>query len=209
MPQIILPSLMCKNQKELNQDLKKLKGIKILHLDVVDGKFAKNKTFQFPFKLKKSFKYNVHLMVNSPEKWIDKHGKKADTIFFHPETVKKEKINDLIKKIKDKKRKVGLALRPETKIKQIKPFIKKINFLLILTVHPGFYGSKFLRSPLRKIKKAKKINPKLKIIVDGGISPKTIKKAKKAGADFFVSGSYTTKSENPKQSIKSLINQLN
>lgn len=205
MAQIIFPSLMSKNQKELDQDLKKLKGaVKILHLDIVDGKFAKNKTFQFPFKLNKQLNYHAHLMIKNPEKWINQHGKKVNTILFHPETVKKEKIKQLIKKIKNKKRKAGLALKPETEVKAIKPYLNQLDYVLILTVHPGFYGGKFLSSKLKKIKQAKKPNPKIKIIVDGGMSPQTIKKAKRAGADFFVSGSYITKANNPEQRINSL-----
>lgn len=213
MTQLILPSLMPQTQSELDQDIKKLKNkVKTLHLDIVDGKFAKNKTFQFPFKLSPPFRYQAHLMVENPESWIDRHGNKVDLIIFHPEVFKddkKEKINWLIKKIKNKKKKVGLALRPETKIKPIKSFIKKIDCLLILTVHPGFYGGKFLPAQLRKIKKIKKLNKKIKIIVDGGISPKTIKKAKKAGADFFVSGSYTTKASHPQERLKTLMKAIN
>ena len=198
---------MAKNQKELDLDLKKLKEIvKELHLDVVDGKFAKNKAMNFDFKLKKEFSYNVHLMVNHPETWINKQGRKVDTIIFHPEVV--DNIDGLIKKIKQKKKKVGLALKPETKVKEIKDYLGKVDYILILTVHPGFYGAKFLSAPLKKIKKIKKINPKIKFIVDGGMNPKTIKKSVKAGGDYFVSGSYVTKAENPKERIKSLVTSL-
>ena len=89
--------------------------------------------------------------------------------------------------------------------KEIKDYLVDLDYVLVLTVHPGFYGSKFLSAPLKKIKQIKKINPKVKVIVDGGISPKTIKKAAKAGADYFVSGSYTTKSEFPRKSIRNLL----
>jgi len=198
---------MAKNQKELDFDLKKLKGIvKELHLDVVDGKFAKNKAMDFEFKLKKDFSYNVHLMVNHPETWINKQGRKVDTIIFHPEVV--DNIEELIKKIKQKKKKVGLALKPETKVKEVKDYLLNLDYILILTVHPGFYGAKFLSAPLRKIKKIKKINPKIKVIVDGGMNPKTIRKAVKSGGDYFVSGSYVTKADNPKERIKSLVMSL-
>ena len=101
-----------------------------------------------------------------------------------------------------------MALKPETKVKEVKDFLKDVDYVLILTVHPGFYGAKFLSAPLKKIKQIKKINPKIKIIVDGGMDPKTIKKAVKAGADLFVSGSYVTKAENPKERIKILLSSL-
>ena len=145
-------------------------------------------------------------MVNHPETWMNKHGKKVKTIIFHPEVV--DGVGKLIYKIKQKKKKVGLALKPETKVKEVKDYLLNLDYVLILTVHPGFYGAKFLSAPLRKIKKIKKINPKIKVIVDGGMNPKTIKKAVNAGADCFVSGSYVTKAENPKERIKSLLNSI-
>ena len=204
MRQKIIPSIMAKDQKELNVVLNKLKGVvKELHLDVVDGKFAKNKAMNFDFRLRREFNYNVHLMVNHPETWISKHGKKVDTIIFHPEVV--DDVKALINEVRKIKKKVGLALKSETKVKEIKDYLVDLDYVLVLTVHPGFYGSKFLSAPLKKIKKIKKINPKVKVIVDGGISPKTIKKAAKAGADYFVSGSYTTKSEFPRKSIRNLL----
>ena len=80
--------------------------------------------------------------------------------------------------------------------------IKDIDYILILTVHPGFYGAKYLRGPLRKIKQIKKMNSKIKIIVDGGMKPSTIRDAR--GADFFVSGSFISKAENPKKAVREL-----
>jgi ribulose-phosphate 3-epimerase len=206
MTQIIFPSLMSKNQKELNRDFKRLKGIKTIHLDIVDGKFAKNKTFQFPFRLSKSFKYNAHLMVKNPERWVWGNLKKINLLIPHFEEIKNPE--KYIKWMKSKKKKVAFAILPETKIKKLEPYLKNVDCILILTVHPGFYGGKFLPKNLMKIKKIKKINPKIKIIIDGGISPKTIKKAKKAGADFFVSGSYTTKADDPKERIKNLVKEI-
>ncbi|MFH1683240.1 MAG: ribulose-phosphate 3-epimerase [Candidatus Woesearchaeota archaeon] len=204
MRQKILPSLMPKSQKELNQDFKKLKGIaKILHLDVADGKFVPNKTFQFPFRLSKEFQYNAHLMVKNPELWIKKNLRKID--IFIPQIEEIKDVHNYVSWMKSNKKKIAFALKPETKVSLIKPYLNKIDYVLILTVHPGFYGAKFLKAPLRKIKQIKTINPKIKIIVDGGMHPSTINLAAQAGADLFVSGSYTTKSDNPKRAIKSLL----
>ena len=185
-----------------------MKGIaKVLHLDVVDGKFAKNKAMNFDFKLKKEFNYNIHLMVNNSRKWIAKCLKKnIQTIIVHPEVI--EGLGKLIYEIKQKKKKVGLALKPKTKVKNVRDYLSQLDYVLVLTVEPGFYGAKFLSAPLRKIKKIKRINPKIKVIVDGGMNPKTIKKAAKAGADYFVSGSFVTKADSPKERIKSLLNSI-
>lgn len=197
---------MAKSQKELDLNLKKLKSIKELHLDIVDGKFAPNHSLDFDFRLSKNFRYNAHLMVKHPEIWIKKHWKQIQ--IFIPQFEEVKDPERYIHWMKHTKRKVAFALKPETKVNKIKPYLKEIDLILILTVHPGFYGSKYLPNNLKKIKEIKKFNPKIKIMVDGGICPETIKEAKKAGADLFVSGSYTTNADNPRKAIKSLINAI-
>ena len=199
----IFPSIVADNQQELNRMLRKLKGVSnTLHLDVVDGKFAKNHSLDFPFRLNKSFKYNAHLMVKDPLKWIKKHGKNVDFYVVHVEVLKD--IGKYIEETKKKKKKVALALLPETKVSSVKKYLDKVDIILVLTVHPGFYGSKFLSSPLKKIKQIKKINSKIKIIVDGHMDPKTIKLAKKTGADWFVVGSFIQKVEDVKKAVREL-----
>lgn len=193
---------MAKNQEELDLILDNLSGVaKYLHLDIADGKFVPNASLWFPFKLSKKFNYIAHLMVKDPEKWIKKHGKKVEFCIVQAETVN---ISDYIKKAKLQKRKVAFALNPETKVAEIKPSLKDIDYVLILTVHPGFYGAKYLKSPLKKITEIKKINPSVKIIIDGGMNPKTVKDAARAGTDLIVSGSFITKAERPKERLKAL-----
>lgn len=203
MTQLIYPSLMSKNQKELDSDLKHLKNtVKTFHLDIVDGKFAPNHSLNFNFKLSPKFKYEAHLMVKKPELWIKKHWKRIE--LFIPQF---EELKDPLRFIhwmKQTKRKVAFAIKPETKVTKIKSYLKETDLVLVLTVHPGFYGSKFLPDCLKKIKEIKKINPKIKVMVDGGMNPNTIKPARKAGADYFVSGSYVTKADKPKDRIKNL-----
>ena len=80
--------------------------------------------------------------------------------------------------------------------------------MLILTVKPGFYGSKFKIAPLKKIKLIQKLNPKLKVIVDGGMTPETVGYAVEAGADDIVSGSFLSKSRDPRQAIKELVSAI-
>lgn len=197
MSQKVFPSVMAKSQPELDAMLKNLAGLtKYLHLDVADGKFVPNNSLWFNFKLSKKFKYIAHLMVKEPQKWIQKHGKKVDFCIVQAETVD---LGDYIKKTKSQKKKIAFALNPETKVYKIKPYLKDIDYVLILTVHPGFYGAKYLKYPLKKITEIKKINPNLKIIVDGGMNPTTAKDAAKAGADYIVSGSFITKAEKPQE----------
>mgnify|MGYP001583276028 FL=1 len=196
----VFPSVMAKNQQELESMLNNLAGVATsLHLDVADGKFVPNTSLWFPFKLSKKFKYIAHLMVKEPDKWIQKHGKKVDFCIVQAETID---IAGYIQTNKKQKKKVALALNPETKVSKIKPYLKSLDYVLILTVHPGFYGAKYLKYPLNKINEIKQENPKVKIIVDGGMNPATAKDAVKAGADYIVSGSFITKAENPKERMK-------
>lgn len=204
MKQLIFPSIVAKSQKELGQDLKHLKGVaKELHLDVVDGKFAPNHSLDFKFKLSSKFKYNAHLMIKHPEAWIKAHWEKIE--LFIPQFEELKDFERYEHWMRQTRRKVAFAIKPKTKVSKIKLFLKDVDYVLVLTVHPGFYGSKFLPEQLEKVSQIKKFNPKIKIIVDGGMNPDTIKLARKAGADLFVSGSYTTKAEKPKERMKSLI----
>lgn len=207
MKQLIYPSIMSKNQKELDSDLKHLMGaVKTLHLDIVDGKFAPNHSLDFDFKLSPKFKYEAHLMVKYPGYWIKKHWRQVQ--IFIPQF---EELKDPLRFIhwmKQTRRKVAFALKPETPVSKIKLYLKETDLVLVLTVHPGFYGSKFLPPCLKKVKEIKKVNPKIKVIVDGGINPETIKIAKKSGADYFVSGSFVTKAEKPKERIKNLVKAI-
>ncbi|PIN87428.1 hypothetical protein COV12_03970 [Candidatus Woesearchaeota archaeon CG10_big_fil_rev_8_21_14_0_10_32_24] len=83
-----------------------------------------------------------------------------------------------------------------------------VDHVLVLTVHPGFYGAKYMKTPLKKIAQIKRINPKIKVLVDGGMNPVTIKDAVKAGADAVVSGSFISKSESPKKAMRELRKSL-
>ena len=204
----IIPSLIAKNQKELEERFEIIKkDFKTIHLDVMDGKFVKNKSLMFSFKLpKKSFKYRAHLMIENPGSWIKKNSRFVDSIFFHYESVKNPE--EIIKLVKSKKKKVGMAINPKTKVEKIIPFLKKLDFVIIMTVNPGSYGSKFKKVPLEKIREIKKSNSRVKVIVDGGMNPKNIKIASGKKADGFVVGSFIQKAKNSEEAIRSLNNKF-
>ena len=108
----IWPSVMSKNQKELNSYLKELKGVtKTLHLDIVDGKFAESKAMWFDFKLNKNFIYNAHLMIKNPEKWIEKRIKtnNKDINLFIPHFEELKNVDQYIKLMKKEKKKVAFC----------------------------------------------------------------------------------------------------
>lgn len=204
MTQLIFPAIIAKNQPELDAELKRLKGAaKTLHLDIVDGKFAPNRSLEFPFKLNSNYKYQAHLMIQKPELWIKKNLHRIDLFIPHFEAIHYH--SRYILWMKKMKKKVAFAILPKTTVEHLQEHLPYLDYVLILTVHPGFYGSKYLASELQKIKPIKKINPKVKVIVDGGMNPKTILEAAKAGGDLFVSGSYTMRNHSPKKAMEELM----
>ena len=206
----IIPSLIATNQKELDKRFDKVKShSKVFQLDIMDGKFVKNKSLMFNFKLPKGKKYEAHLMVENPKSWISKNWKKTDLIIFHIESLKSNsEVREIIKLIKSKRKKVGIAINPMTRVKKIIPYINSINMILVMTVIPGRYGSEFLPNTLKKVKEIRKLKPKLNIGVDGGISEKTIYQARIAGATSFIVGSYLQNSKDVKISFKFLKDKL-
>jgi len=197
----IHPSVMAKSQKELDVLLEKYKLFKELHLDVVDGKFAKNQSLNFNFKLPKG-KFNAHLMVKNPVGWIKKYGSKVNLCIVQWGEIAFP--DEFIAWMRSLGKKVAFALKPEDKVSDIKSYLKKIDYVLVLTVNPGFYGSKYLKKPLGKIKEIKKVNPRIKVIVDGGMNPKTVKSAVKAGADIVIVGSYLAESKDVGKAMEEL-----
>jgi len=207
----IIPSLIAKNQRELDLKFNNVKDYSnVFHLDVMDGKFVRNKSLMFDFLLpREKTTYEAHLMIQNPEKWINQNYKKVNTIILHIESQNKGKeIKDLIRLVKSKSKRVGIAINPKTKVKEIIPYLNLIDRILIMTVNPGRYGSRFLSNNLKKVKQLRNINPKLDIEVDGGINNKTIIDAKKVGVNLFVSGSYLQNSDDINSSMKKLMEKI-
>lgn len=211
----IVPSIIGSSQKELEEMVERVSPyVSLVQLDIMDGKFVKNKSLGFDFKLKnRKIKYEAHLMVQEPKRWVERYGSRVDTIIFSYESLQernteKEQIFDLIKKIKNKKKKVGMAINPETRAEKIFPYLEELDQVTVLTVHPGRYGAKFLPKMLKKVQEIRKRDKKIIIEVDGGINPQTIRAAAKAGANYFVSGSFVTKAEKPEKRIAELKKSL-
>ena len=204
----IIPAIIAKTQEELDELLSKVINIvEIAQLDIMDEKFVPNTSLFFDFKIPKtSCLFEAHLMILDPEKWIKKNRKKVDTILVHYESCNNH--NKIISEVKNKDKKIGFVLNPETPIQRLTDFLDDIDQVLIMTVNPGFYGSPFLPEMLDKIIELRNMKPELNIEVDGGITDKTIDLVDKAGANMFVSGSYIVKSESVSKAIENLKNKL-
>jgi len=208
MRNIIIPSIIASNQKELEERINKVKtSSPWLQLDIMDGKLVPTKSFRFNFKIPKTkCKLEAHLMIKDPIKWIKKHHKGINTIVFHIES--KNNPEKVIKLIKSKRKNAGLAVNPKTPISKIKGYIDKVDMILIMTVNPGYYGAKFIPNTLKKVKELRKLRPNLEIEVDGSVNYKTIKRSSKAGANRFVVGSYLQKSKRTRDAIRLLKSKL-
>jgi|TARA_B100002003_G_C14083491_1_gene521229 ribulose-phosphate 3-epimerase len=205
MKPLVVPSILVKNKTQLNKQTNSIKNkIKLIQVDIIDNKFAKGKTIKLDqLKDIKNFNYEIHLMVKDPENYIQICKKlKSKIVIFHLEATKDPL--DLIKEIKKQKMKVGIALNPQTKPEKVKPFINKVDQILVMTVHPGKQGQKFIKPMLKKIKKLRSWNKNIDIEVDGGINYKTIKESYKSGANKFVIGSLMFKNKQPLKVYKEL-----
>lgn len=186
------------------------------HIDVMDGRFVTNDT---SIIMRKYAEYlsqitltplDVHLMVKNIKEYVDSYSIfNPNIISFHYEACEnKEKVDEYIKYIKDKEIKVGLAINPSTKIKEIEEFLPKINMLLIMSVEPGKGGQTFIEETLQKVEKANKKIEELglstEIEVDGGINLDNIEKIEEKGATIAVSGTGILSSKDYKYTIREM-----
>ena len=201
----ISPSILSADFSILGNEIKRLQKAKadLIHVDVMDGHFVPNLTIGPPVikELKKHSKipFDVHLMISPVHRYIKDYALAgADIITIHPEATKN--VGSSINLIKKLKKKVGLSLNPNSKIEIIDKYLANIDLVLIMSVHPGFGGQKFIPKVLEKIKKLKKLKDKRKlrfdIEVDGGINFSNSKIVKDAGANILVSGTTVFKENN-------------
>jgi len=211
----ISPSILSADFSQLGNEIKRLEdgGADMIHVDVMDGHFVPNLTIGPPVikALRSSTKlpFDVHLMISPVHKYIKSYAEAgADIITIHPEAT--DNLKESINHIKELGKKVGVSLNPNTKIDIIKEFLNEINLVLIMSVHPGFGGQKFITEVLVKIKELKKIkdqqNLNFDIEVDGGINFDNNKLVIEAGANILVSG--TTIFKNNNGNIKKNIDTL-
>lgn len=211
---MIAPSILNANNMNLGHDIKTAAQSRInrFHIDIMDGHFVPN--LSYGPELVKDFKNEfpnleaeVHLMSNNLKVTLPLFVKAgADLLEFHLEaTDEPEKWLDYLHGCGVK---TGLAISPRIPIEEIKPFLNKIDQLLIMSVYPGFGGQSFIDDSVDRIKQAKKLieetGKNIPIEVDGGIDEYSIKKVVKAGADIYVAGSYIFRKGPIKQQIAKL-----
>ncbi len=213
----IAASILSADFSNLYEELRFLpdEGVSYLHFDVMDGHFVNN--ISFGSYVLKCLAFtplikDVHLMIEEPKKYyLDFINAGADIITFHYEAVEESSIKSLIDEIHQHNIKVGISIKPNTKVDSIKEFLEYLDLVLVMSVEPGFGGQSYLKEVSEKIAYLKflkdKYNYKYIIEVDGGINDKTAFEAINSGAEVLVSGSYLFKAKNRKEAVKKLIGE--
>jgi len=209
----VAPSILSADFRNIEKELKKVEssGADLIHLDVMDGHFVPNITFgpMIVRDINRSTELplDVHLMIENPDSYLEVFVQAgADYLTVSIEACRH--LHRTLSRIRELNVKVGCALNPATPFELVKPVMKKLDLLLIMTVNPGFGGQKFIPEILPKIKEAKefiiKNDLKTEIEVDGGINPKTAQSVIQNGATVLVAGDAIFKSRDYKEVIREL-----
>ncbi|MBI4721926.1 MAG: ribulose-phosphate 3-epimerase [Candidatus Stahlbacteria bacterium] len=201
----IAPSLLACDFSHLEQEIRMVEkaGANVLHLDVMDGHFVPNITFG-PVIIEgirklTNLPLDVHLMIDKPEKWVNNFViAGADWISFHIEAT--TEVGKTIKLIKESNKLAGIALNPDTELEAIIPWVKEVDFVVVMTVNPGFGGQEFIKEPLEKVRVLNQRD--IRVEVDGGVKMDTLPIVLSAGADIIVSGSGIFRTLSPSETIK-------
>lgn len=215
MQRLLAPSMMCADFGSLEKEMEALNkaDVDMYHIDIMDGNFVPNFGMglqDLEFIRKATTKpVDVHLMISNPHDYVDLFSEKgADIIYFHPETDRHPART--VDRIRAKGVKAGIALNPGTAIETIRPLLNLVDYVLVMTVNPGFAGQKYLSFVNEKINEL--VNLKdirencYHIMVDGAISPKKVKELSELGVEGFILG--TSSLFGKDESYQRIINNL-
>lgn len=214
---ILSPSILSANFCELGKEVETVSnaGAKYIHIDVMDGMFVPSISYGMP--VIKSIRsvtdavFDVHLMINEPIRYIKEFVESgADLITVHVEAC--EDIQATLDKIHSFGIKAALALNPETPIEKVIPYVESVDMILVMSVHPGFAGQKFIPGVLDKAKMirhyCKENGIDLDMEIDGGIKLDNVSLAIEAGINIIVAGSSVFKDDR-EENVKAFLKKIN
>lgn len=211
----ILPSLLAADLGRLAEETMRAEasGADALHIDIMDPHFVPNMSFgpsivDFCRKTCPAFYRNVHLMMSRPDLYIEKFAAAgAQTLQIHVEADCDLHVE--LKRIRTFGVKPAIVLNPETDVEMLTPYLGEIDEALVMTVHPGYGGQKFIAECLPKVTWLRERRPSLDIMIDGGGNAETIPLAAKAGANQFVAGSYLFGKTDMRAAVSDLRSRIN
>lgn len=192
---LIAPSMLKCDFGDLAEEIQRLEeaGAETLHLDVMDGHFVPNLSYG-PMVIERvrertELVLDAHLMIEHPGRWLDEYLKAGcDWITIHIEADPQPV--PLLRKIREAGRLAGISLNPETPVSALESCVGECDVVLVMSVHPGFGGQKFIPGSTDKVKEVRGLfGSDTLISIDGGIGPATIAQVSAAGAEVFVAGS--------------------
>ncbi len=206
----ILPSLLAADFGRLADEIRRAEasGAEALHLDIMDAHFVPNLSFgpdvvALANRIAPGFYRNVHLMMTRPDLYIEAFAKAgAQTIQIHVEA--DCDIHTQLRRIRGMGLRNAVAINPETPTERIFPYLGEVDEVLVMTVHPGYGGQRFIEDCLPKVSELRRLVPSLDIMVDGGINAETAVLAAKAGANQLVAGSYLFRQKDMKAAVESM-----
>ncbi|MGI8783747.1 MAG: ribulose-phosphate 3-epimerase [Acidobacteriota bacterium] len=210
---IVAPSLLSADFANLERDIRSVEaaGATVLHFDVMDGRFVPNITMGTPvlrsIRRCTRLKLDVHLMIVEPEKYVEDFVKAgADTLAVHFEAV--DHLDRVVDQIHEAGVLAGIAINPATPVSAVGEIAHKIDFVLVMSVNPGFGGQKFIDYSLLKVRRLKDmlstVGSQATITIDGGIGPDNAQQVVAAGADLLVAGSSVFGNGQPGAAFKQL-----
>lgn len=206
----ILPSLLAADFGRLAEEIQRAEasGSEALHLDIMDAHFVPNLSFgpdvvALAKRVAPNFYRNVHLMMSRPDLYLEVFAEAgAQTIQIHVEA--DCNLHTELKRIRSMGLKNAIVLNPETPVERLIPYLGEVDEVLVMTVHPGYGGQKFIADCMSKVAFLRERCPELDIMVDGGINGETAIVAAESGANQFVAGSYLFKQSDMKAAVDSM-----
>jgi ribulose-phosphate 3-epimerase len=200
----LCPSILAADFWELGRQIALVEkaGVPYLHIDVMDGMFVPSISFGMPVlecvRKKSKLFMDVHMMVKKPERYIEELIRLgADGVTIHVEAC--DCITETLLKIRKLGVKTGLAVNPETPVSAVFPYMELVDMVLVMTVHPGFGGQKYISSCFDKIREMRCVinqsYPEAKLEIDGGVTLDNLEENLAAGANVIVTGSAVFKGD--------------